>query len=221
VTATDGNATGTATVVATPGLATTFTVSGLASSFAAGSTHSVKVTALDAFGNVATGYRGTAHFTSSDSKAVLPADYTFTATDAGIHNFSLTLKTAGTESVTATDKVTSTITGAQAGITVTPGAAKTLAVSGLPNPYSVGSSRTVTVTALDAYGNVATGYLGKIHFTSSDSKAALPADYTFTSTDAGIHNFSVTLKTTGTRSVTAADKTTSTIAGSQTGIVVR
>jgi outer membrane protein assembly factor BamB len=219
VTATDGNATGTATVVATPGLATTFTVSGLASPFAAGSTHSVKVTALDAFGNVATGYRGTAHFTSSDSKAVLPADYTFTATDAGIHNFSLTLKTAGTESVTATDKVTSTITGAQAGITVTPGAAKTLAVSGLPNPYSVGSSRTVTVTALDAYGNVATGYLGKIHFTSSDSKAALPADYTFTSTDAGIHNFSVTLKTTGTRSVTAADKTTSTIAGSQTVVV--
>jgi hypothetical protein len=29
----------------------------------------------------------------------------------------------------------------------------------------------VTVTALDAYGNIATGYTGTVHFTSSDIAA--------------------------------------------------
>src|SRR5438094_7019034 len=35
----------------------------------------VTVTALDASNNTATGYNGTAHFTSSDSQATLPGDY--------------------------------------------------------------------------------------------------------------------------------------------------
>jgi hypothetical protein len=90
----------------------------------AGAAHSVTVTALDAYGNVATGYRGTVHFTSSDTKAGLPADYTFTGADAGVHVFpktvspALTLKTAGSQWVRATDKVTATITGVQSGIVV-------------------------------------------------------------------------------------------------------
>ena len=58
-----------------------------------------------------TGYTGTVHFTSSDGPAVLPANYTFTGGDAGTHVFSVTLKTAGTQSITATDTVTGSITG--------------------------------------------------------------------------------------------------------------
>ena len=85
--------------------------------------HNVTVTAQDAFGNVATGYTGTVHFTSSDAQAVLPANYTFTGGDAGTHVFSVTLKTAGTQSITATDTVTGTITGTQSGITVNPAGA--------------------------------------------------------------------------------------------------
>ena len=44
------------------------------------------------------------HFTSSDSAAVLPAEYYFTATDAGSHTFTngVTLMTAGSQSITAT-----------------------------------------------------------------------------------------------------------------------
>jgi hypothetical protein len=50
----------------------------------------------DAYGNVATGYAGTVHFTSSDGKTVLPANYTFTAADKGVHTFTtLKLKTKG------------------------------------------------------------------------------------------------------------------------------
>ncbi len=44
------------------------------------------------------------HFTSSDSSAILPADYYFTANDAGSHTFTngITLMTAGSQSITAT-----------------------------------------------------------------------------------------------------------------------
>ena len=58
------------------------------------------MTAKDPFGNVATGYTGTAHFTSIDGQAVLPANYTFVAGDNGTHTFGATLKTAGWRTVT-------------------------------------------------------------------------------------------------------------------------
>jgi hypothetical protein len=79
---------------------------------------SFTVTAKDALSNVATGYRGTVHFTSSDGSATLPANYTFTAADSGTHMFSATLKTVGTQSLTATDTATTSITGSQTGIVV-------------------------------------------------------------------------------------------------------
>jgi hypothetical protein len=209
-------------VVVTPGAATTLFMSGIGSPAVAGVSQSVTVTAKDAYGTTATGYRGTIHFTSTDTKAVLPADYTFTAGDAGTHTFSITLKTAGSQGIRATDTVTSTITGAKYGIVVTPGAAKTLAVSGIASPYVAGVAHSVTVTALDAYGNTATGYRGTVGFTSTDAKATLPANYTFTAADSGVHRFSVavTLKSAGNESVRARDTVTSTITGGQYPIVV-
>ena len=201
---------------------TTLTVA-TANPFVAGSAHSLTVTAKDAGGHVAAGYRGTIHLTSSDPAAVLPADYTFTAADAGVHKFAtgFTLKTAGTRSVTATDKAHAGIAGTQSGIVVTVGPAKTLTVS-TANPWVAGAAHTVTVTARDAGGNTVPGYLGTIHFTSSDPVAVLPADYTFTGADNGVHSFSggLTLKTAGSRSVTATDKTTASITGTQSGIIV-
>ena len=77
----------------------------------AGTAFNFTVTAYDAYGNVATGYTGTVHFTSSDAGATLPANYTFTSANAGTHTFSATLKTGGTQTITATDTVTSSITG--------------------------------------------------------------------------------------------------------------
>ena len=66
------------------------------------------------YGNVATGYSGTVHFTSSDSNpnVVLPADYTFTAADGGTHTFSgVRLHTQGQQSLTVTDTVDASIFG--------------------------------------------------------------------------------------------------------------
>jgi hypothetical protein len=76
------------------------------------------VTLLDAYGNVATGYKGTLTFSSSDPSAVLPANYKFTPTDAGQHSFNATFNSVGTQSLTATDTLNAALTGTLAGISV-------------------------------------------------------------------------------------------------------
>ena len=70
------------------------------------------LTVEDAYGNVVTGYVGTVHFGSSDSTATLPANYTFTAADAGLHTFTnkTTLKKKGTQTITVTDTLNSALT---------------------------------------------------------------------------------------------------------------
>jgi hypothetical protein len=65
--------------------------------------------------------------------------------------------------------------------------------------------QTFTIRVTDAYGNTVTGYRGAIHSSSSDPLAVLPADYTFTATDAGKHTFRVTLKTPGAQWLEVAD----------------
>lgn len=106
------------TVTVNPGSAASFTLSGLASAQTAGTAGNLTVTARDTFGNIATGYRGTVHFTSSDGAAVLPANYTFTGTDNGAHAFPVTFNTVGSQSISVVDTVTGTIVGSQSGITV-------------------------------------------------------------------------------------------------------
>ncbi len=204
-------------------------VSGISSPAVAGVWQPVTITARAATGAVAIGYRGTVHFTSSDVAALLPNNYTFSAADAGVHTFAFSLpghsrgvllRTAGPQSVTATDAEFSSITGMQAGISVVAGGAATFAVSGLPSSTSVKVPRTLTVSAKDCCGNTATGYRGSVHFTSSDPLAVLPADYGFLAADAGIRSFSVTFKTAGSQSVTVTDTGNAAITGSQGGVTV-
>ena len=73
-----------------------------------------------------------------------------------------------------------------------------------PGSATAGSATNVTVTAKDTYGNTATGYLGTVHFTSTDGSASLPGNYAFVSGDTGVNTFPVTLKTAGSQTVTAA-----------------
>src|SRR5207253_2563189 len=146
------------------------------------------------------------------------------AADNGVHTFTngVTLKTAGAQSITATDTVTATITGSQSGITVSAAGAGTLMVDRKSAVQGERAAGSVTVTAKDANGNTATGYTGTVKFTSSDGQAVLPANYTFVAADNGAHTFTngVTLKTAGTQSITATDTVTATITGSQSGITV-
>lgn len=71
------------------------------------------LTIKDSISNIigALNYLGTVHFTSSDPGAVLPADYTFTAADAGVHTFPFTLSVLGNQTITATDTRASGFTG--------------------------------------------------------------------------------------------------------------
>lgn len=103
-------------------MATTLTVSGITDPITKGTTSNVVVTAKDAYGNTAIGYIGTVHFTSNDTAALLPPNYTFVAGDHGTKTFAGGVKfgTYGEQSVTATDTATATITGAQTAITVIP-----------------------------------------------------------------------------------------------------
>jgi hypothetical protein len=74
---------------------------------ASGTPFDVTVQAVDVFGQVAFGYRGTVTFsvTDPDPAVVLPADYTFTADDQGTHTFTgeFTLITPGMWTLTAAD----------------------------------------------------------------------------------------------------------------------
>jgi hypothetical protein len=199
---------GTAAVRVSPAAATHFALSAPASATAE-TPFSVTLTALDPYGNVATGYTGRVHFTASAGSHVLPADYTFTAADHGAHTFSgLTLGIAGTETVTVTDTAAATLTG-KASVRVTPGPGSNVVVSA-PSIAGTGMPFSVTLTAYDQFGNLATGYSATVHFASSDGTATLPADYTFVAADAGKHTFTgIVLNQPGNQTLTISDALTS------------
>jgi hypothetical protein len=201
------------TVTVIPATAISLSLTGFPSPVTAGTAGMFTVSALDGYGNLATSYSGTVHFSSSDAQAGLPAD---TLLSNGTGTFTATLNTAGTQSLTATDVAQPSLTGTQTDITVIPGLATALWVTGFPPPTTAGVSGSFTVTAVDARGNIATGYRGTVHFTSSDSQATLPADYTFTSDDAGSHAFTAILDTAGQQNITATDTNAPGIHGAQT-----
>ena len=192
--------------------ATHYTVSAPASA-TAGTAFNFTVTALDPFNNTDTGYAGTAHFTSTDAQAVLPADSTLTN---GTGTFSATLKTVGSQTLTATDTVTASITGTSGTVTVNAGAATHYTVSA-PATATAGTAFSFTVTALDQFNNTATGYAGTVHFTSTDGQAVLPANSTLTN---GVGTFSATLKTVGSQTLTATDTVTASITGTSGTVTV-
>jgi hypothetical protein len=183
-----------------------FTVSAPTTS-TAGAPFSVTVTAFDQYSNIFTGYTGTIHFTSNDSQATLPADYQFTAADAGVHTFTngVILNTAGVQTVRAS---AGAATGS-ANVTVNAAALDHFVVTTSVTTTTAGAAFSATVTAKDAFNNTVTSYGGTIHFASSDTGAStvLPADYLFVPGDNGVHTFAggVTLTTAGVQSVQVAD----------------
>src|SRR5262249_1566089 len=162
-------------------------------------------------------YRGTVHLSSSDRQAILSPDAAFTAGDNGTHTFAAVFFTAGTQTLTATDTQTGTIVGTET-ITVDPAPVSSFTVAGYPSPTQRGDSHDFTVTAMDPYRNVVTGYTGRVHFTSDEDHADLPDDYTFTAADAGVHTFSAAFNRVGTFYLAATDTADPTITGRQSGI---
>ncbi|MGO9464150.1 MAG: C2 family cysteine protease [Isosphaeraceae bacterium] len=114
----------------------------------------VTITAEDGFDNTATEYNGSVTLKTSEG-----SDFTVPLTN-GVGTITIGMDKAGTgETLTATD---GSISGTSASFTVTGGAATTLSVTA-PTSIRAGAHFTVTVTAADAFGNPATGYVSLAH----------------------------------------------------------
>lgn len=127
----------------------------LPTSSTAGDQLNMTVTAQDSGGNTVTGYLGTVAFTSTDSQAVLPANYTFVGSDKGVHTFSngVTFKTKGNQKATATDGAA---TGTSSGTVVSAATAKQLVFATSPSGATAGSvfGTQPVVNIDDQYGNI-------------------------------------------------------------------
>ncbi|WP_165226486.1 beta strand repeat-containing protein [Aquisphaera insulae] len=145
--------------------ASSFTISGPTSTVA-GVAQTYTVTALDSQGIRSYGYAGTVAITSGDRKAVLPNNFNLTN---GLGSFTITLETSGSQSITATESGGS-ISGS-ATVVVSPAAFDHLAFGQQPTNAVAGSSiaPTVTVQAVDAYGNVVTAQTGTVTLTLADN----------------------------------------------------
>jgi len=132
----------------------------------------VKVTAYDAAGNVATGYGATPSLSDAAGVAVFAAGApvsgvsTSTATFAG---------PAKADRVTASD---GTLASPASNAFNVVGPAVSFRVVEAPTTLARTALATVTTTALDAAGNVATGYAGTVRYTDNLALAAVaPGPY--------------------------------------------
>ena len=216
ITATDASngLSGSATFAVSPGSGTAMVLTGAPSSVVAGAAFSLTVAVRDGFGNLAPGYTGTVRLSSTDTAAALGADYTFTAADAGQHNFSVALTTAGSATVTATDTVTASLTATSGSIAVTAAAAARIAISGLPSTAGADEALTATATVKDAFGNTVTTYAGTLHFVLTDATAPAIADQTLTAAALGTVSVPVTFYASGPQSLMVSDAANPAINGS-------
>ncbi len=177
----------------------------------AGSSFQFTVQATDSFGNPVSNYTGPTTVTTNtnvtDPQGSFPVSGALQLYPNGFGFFQGVLKTVGHYSLTTT--ATGGFSGTSAVITVVPSFATNFGVVA-PASAVTGVPTSVTVTAFDQYHNVATGYQGTVHLTSTDLAAQfLGNPYTFTtsggSPDNGIHTFSVTMKTPGNQTITATD----------------
>ena len=139
-----------------------FTVSGFPSPAILTEPGTVTVTAINTNGTVDSSFTGTITLSSTDPLASLQGSYTFQPSDNGVHTFTATFNTKGTQTITAQS---GGATGSQAGILVSDaiwvlnanGTLAKLNVAGQAVTSGVGTSGTAASNggvAFDASGNV-------------------------------------------------------------------
>lgn len=168
----------------------------------AGSTVTYTVTAVNATNQPVNTFDGVVKLSSTDKNAVFGQGTSLNLVN-GTATFTVTYKTAGKQTVTAADTGKGLIKGLSVGMTVTAGAASSFTASGAAlttnsKPYNL------TITVLDAFGNIVKNYAGTVQVTSS-AAATLPANYTFTAANAGKKTLAVTPTATGLRTITVTD----------------
>jgi hypothetical protein len=178
----------------------------------AGDGVAVAATAVDADGNPDTHYTGTVRLACTDGKAVISHNGpTLKPEDNGVWSFGVNLKTAGTHTLTVSERQDESRLGTIT-ILVKARPATHLSISA-PAASKAGEAIRVTLIARDAFENHDADYLGTVRVTSSDPKAMLPRDYKFVETDNGGRWLPVTLRTPGAQTITVTDVVTGTISG--------
>ena len=140
-------------------------------------------------------YLGTAHFTSGDSTATLPSDYTFTVADAGTHQFAngVTLGTNGSQTITATDANQASTAGtATVNVGGKTAITTTLTSSAQPSTYLQPITFTAIVTATSGSPT------GQVTFKDGASTIGTGT------LSGGVASITISTLTVGTHSITAA-----------------
>src|SRR5258706_1996827 len=187
---------------APPPSATTFRLTQMVNAVA-GVGVSFKVAAVDTSGAVNASYRGTVEFATDDRRTATAGDCTCSPADGGQITATVVFKTAGPRTFVVADKAAPSAIGI-AHVTVQPGAAVRLSLSGLPATVVAGQPVALGVTTFDPFDNVATSFTSAVHFASTDPGAQLPPDPTFSAADVGSRTFEVVLTKAGTPSVTVS-----------------
>ena len=178
----------------------------------AGAPASVQVQAYDATGAVAGAYSGTVKLSITDGAATLPGTI---AVNAGTAFVSFIVRTAGSQSLTATDAANPALTGTVS-FPVKAAPASRFDVFA-PSAATSGAAFNFTVTARDPYNNTAADYAGTVRFTSTDAAAILPPPGTLSN---GTAAFSATMKSAGAQTIVAADSADSSVGGTSATITV-
>ena len=202
--------------------ATQFSVGGFSSPQVAGTPFTVTVTALDQYGNTATSYTASTPYVitlgTADSGAVLG---TVGSWINGVATFTpmLTLAMAS-QTLTVTDN--SGITGTSTAFEVDGGDATQfrVTVSSPSPPEVVGVAFTVTVTAIDNYGNTDTNYSKSNPYTITTSVADVSEKMGVKMTG-GVGTFSMTLSViTPSQTITVSDHKLGTVGTSDPFAVI-
>jgi hypothetical protein len=175
---------------AVPG--TTSGKSGTPATQAAAHAFPVSVYATDTWWNPV-GSSDNVRLTSSDAGANTPLSG---ALSGGYRQFSVTLNTVGTQTITATDASNGAITPMTTpGISVIPSAVDHFVIAPIPSPEVAGAPVTVTIRATDAGGNTIAGYAAEANLAANTGAGSInPERVTFT---AGVWSGAMTFKGAG------------------------
>jgi hypothetical protein len=199
----------------------------------AGTPFTVRVRAVDAAWNLMTGVSHTIRLTSSDVNATMPADFVMDSSGE-VTLTNVTLITGGNRNITASDLTDPSKTAnTSPNFLISPGAYAKLQVilpgetaapgtvagkTGTPTARSAGTAFNFTVNAVDANWNRITTNTNTVQITSSDANATLPANAALA---AGTKtNFSITLRSLGSATITATNVTAGGFANSSSVNVI-
>ena len=159
----------------------------------AGTPFSIRVTALDAFGNSATGFVGTVDITSTGS---LSAGGGTTATFlAGVlSSHSTTISNTGSFTITAT-RTGGAEVGTSNSFAVGAGALHHFAISSVAGPQTAGIAFAITITAQDANNNTVPSFIGTVNLSTTAGSVTPTFSGAFSG---GVRTENVTVTQSGT-----------------------